>query len=48
MCEICKTQDVRHGAHIRSSRHLRALIKIFKEKKRNSIQKYGYFKYEPD
>lgn len=45
MCAVCKNNLIRNSSHIITNRHRRNLINKFKEIKKQSIEKYGYYKW---
>ena len=48
MCDLCKNHVVRSYSHSRTSHHKKMLFKLMQKKKIQSIEKFGYFKWEAD
>lgn len=47
-CDLCKnTVSNVEYTHIRTQRHINSLMKEMARRKKISIKKYGYYKYNP-
>jgi len=48
MCDLCRNADSRNYTHSRNKYHFKFLKKRMLLKKKLSVEKYGYFKYDPN